>query len=199
MTTEAPASALNVWFWRQMATWSGLLKRDEMALEYWERIAAVRPRDPKVLASLAHHKAQRGGRPEAIALLERALAIDPSAAGAWYNHGFLLQESQRHDEAIASFDRAVAINDKLDQAHYGKALSLIKTGRLEDAIAPLRRNTELQPLSPFGFYQLAHVYHRLERPEQVAKVIRRVQGFEPQVARQIERETGVVVGAAADR
>ena len=28
------ASAANVWFWRQMATWSTLLKRDAMALEY---------------------------------------------------------------------------------------------------------------------------------------------------------------------
>lgn len=177
-----------------MSTWSTLLKRDEMALDYRERIAAARPHDARALASLAHLKAQRGGRPEALVLLERSLAIDPADAGVWYNHGYMLQESQRHDEAIASFDRALAINPKLDLALYGKALSLIKTSRLQEAIAPLRKNIELQPLSPFGFYQLAHVYHRLERRDDVAKIIRRVQGFEPQVARQLERETGVVVG-----
>jgi hypothetical protein len=48
-------------------------------------------------------------------------------------------------------------------------------------------------MSPYGFYQLAHVYHRLERPDDVERTIRRLQGFEPQVARQLERETGVTV------
>lgn len=186
------ASAANVWFWRQMATWSTLLKRDAMALEYRRRIADARPDDPRALASLAHGLAQSGGRPEAIVLLERAVALDPANAGAWYNLGYLQQESQRHDDALASFDRAIAIDPKLDLAHYGRALSLIKTERLEEAIEPLKRNTELQPLSPYGFYQLAHVYHRLGRTEAAAKVIRRLSGFEPQVARQLERETGIV-------
>lgn len=197
MNATHAASGLSVWYWRQMATWSTLLKRDAMALEYWERIAAARPQDATVLASLAHRKAQLGGRPDAILLLERSVSIDPGNAGVWYNLGYLLQESQRHDEALVAFERALALNPKLDLALYGKALSLIKTGRLEEAIAPLRKNTELQPLSPFGFYQLAHVYHRLERPSDVAKTIRRVAGFEPQVARQLERETGVSVGVPA--
>lgn len=188
------ASAFEIWCWRQLATWSTLLKRDAMALEYWERIAAARPNDATVLGSLAHRLAQAGRRPEAIATLHRAVAADPRQAGSWYNLGYLQQESQSHDDAIASFDRALAINPKLDLAHYGKALSLVKTGRLEEAIAPLRKNIELQPMSPFGFYQLAHVYHRLQRPDQVGKVIERLAAFEPQVAKQLERETGVVVG-----
>ncbi|HYF59140.1 MAG TPA: tetratricopeptide repeat protein [Burkholderiaceae bacterium] len=184
-------SALNVWFWRRMATWATLLGRDATALEYAERIAAARPDDPKALASLAHRRAGAGGRNEAIALLERAVALDGSQAGAWYNLGYLLQEAQRHDEAIAAFDRALAIDEKLDLAHYGKAISLVKTDRLEEAIAPLERNIALQPMSPFGFYQLAHVHHRLGRRAQVAKLIRRLSGFEPAVATRLERETGV--------
>jgi tetratricopeptide (TPR) repeat protein len=188
------ASALEVWFWRQMATWSTLLKRDAMALEYWQKIAAARPGDATVLGSLAHRLAQAGRRPEAIATLRRAVAADPKLASGWYNLGYLQQESEQHDEAIASFDRALAVNPKLDLAHYGRALSLIKVGRLEEAIAPLRRNIELQPMSPFGYYQLAHVHHRLQRPEKVRELIERLAGFEPQVAKQLEQETGVVVG-----
>jgi tetratricopeptide (TPR) repeat protein len=188
------ASALEVWFWRQMATWSTLLKRDAMALEYWEKIVAARPDDATVLGSLAHRLAQAGRRPEAIATLRRAVGVDPALASAWYNLGYLQQESQQHDEAIASFDRALAVNAKLDLAHYGRALSLIKSGRLEEAIAPLRRNIELQPMSPFGYYQLAHVQHRLQRPEKVRDLIERLAAFEPQVAKQLEQETGVVIG-----
>jgi hypothetical protein len=47
-------------------------------------------------------------------------------------------------------------------------------------------------MSPYGFYQFAHVYHRLERTDQVARLVLRLSGFEPQVARQLERETGVI-------
>lgn len=185
------ASALNVWFWRQMAIWAGLLKRDAVELEYIERIANARPDDPQAVATLAHARAQRGGRAEAIRLLERAVSLDPSRAGDWYNLGFLQQEEQRHDEAIASMRRALALDDKLDLAHYGLALSLIKTGRAEEAIAPLRRNIELQPMSPYGYYQLAHVHHRRGETEEVVRLIRRLAGFEPQVARQLQRETGL--------
>jgi len=194
MSASVPVSGVTIWYWRQMATWSKLLKRDEMAVEYWERIAAARPRDARPLGVLAHLKASLGRRPEAVELLRSALALDASQASTWYNLAFLQQEEQRHDEAIESFDHALALDEKFDMAYYGKALSLIKSGRLEEAIGPLKKNTELQPMSPFGFYQLAHVYHRLQQPERVARTIKRLAGFEPQVARQLERETGVVVG-----
>ena len=48
-------------------------------------------------------------------------------------------------------------------AHYGLALSLIATRRLEEALAPLEKNTTLQPMSPYGWYQLARVQHDLGR------------------------------------
>jgi len=82
---------LNVWFWRQLATWSTLLKRDAMALEYWQRILAVRPSDAAVMGTVAHLLAQRGQREEAIALLRRALEIHPGSANSWFNLGFMLQ------------------------------------------------------------------------------------------------------------
>jgi tetratricopeptide (TPR) repeat protein len=185
------ASALSVWFWRQMSIWAGLLKRDAMALEYIERIAQACPQDPQAISTLAHARGQRGGRDEAIRLFERALALDPKRAADWYNLGYLLQDAQRHDEAIAAMRRAIALNEKLDLAHYGLALSLIKTDRLEEAIEPLKRNIALQPMSPYGFYQLAHVHHRLGHPKEAVALIRRLAGFEPQVARQLQRETGL--------
>ena len=55
----------------------------------------------------------------------------------------------------------------------------------------LQRNTELQPMSPFGWYQLAHAYVRLGDADRARRIIRRLAQFEPQVARQLERETGL--------
>jgi predicted Zn-dependent protease len=86
------------------------------------------------------------------------------------------------------------LNPKLDQALYGQALSLIKLDRVEEAIEPLKANMRLQPLSPYGFYQLAHVFNRLGRRDEAKKVIVQLSGFEPQVARQVQRETGIDAG-----
>ena len=183
------ASSLSIWFWKNMAVWSRLLKREAMALEYWQRIAAARPADPKAPATVGHLLAELGRRDEAISSLQRSLSLQADQSATWYNLGYLLQEEGRHEEAIVAFKRASSLDEKLDRAYYGQALSLIKTGELEQAIPLLRRNIELQPLSPFGFYQLGHVYHRLQRPERVSEMVKRLAGFEPQVARQLARET----------
>src|SRR5690606_19828964 len=53
-------TTLNAWFYRQMAIWAGLLKRDELSLEYWERVRALRPRDADTALTVAHRRAERG-------------------------------------------------------------------------------------------------------------------------------------------
>ena len=55
----------------------------------------------------------------------------------------------------------------------------------------LERNTKLQPMSPYGWYQLARVHMDRHEPEEARKIIRHLQGFEPKVAAQLERETGL--------
>ena len=96
-------------------------------------------------------------------MFDRVTALTPGDAEAHFNRGFLLQELNDHDGAIAAFRHALAINPDHDRALYGLALSLISTRHLEEAIAPLKRNTKLQPMSPYGWYQLARVQHELGR------------------------------------
>ncbi len=190
--------AMSAWYFRQMAVWSSFVKRDDLALHYWDRLHALRPTDATVVAKLAHLKAAAGARQDAIAHLQEALELDAGDAASWFNLGFVQQEEGAHDDALRSFDKAIDLDARLDRAWYGKALSLIKLGKVEEAVDPLERNTELQPMSPFGWYQLAHVHHRLGDSERTARVIRKLAGFEPEVARQLERETGVsVVGLAS--
>ncbi len=187
-------ATLEAWFCRQMAIWSGLLKRDEMSLEYWERLRALRPRDVNTALTVAHRRAERGERREAIALIGQAIEVDPQRADAWFNLGFLQQELDEHAQALHAFERAVALDPKLDRAWYGKALSLVKLGRVEEAVEPLKKNIELQPMSPFGHYQLAHVWHRLGKRQNAIAAIRALARFEPKVAKQVEREIGVDAG-----
>ncbi len=81
---------------------------------------------------------------------------------------------------------------RLDRAWYGLGLVLIRLQRYDEAIAALKKNTELQPMSPYGWYQLARVQFDRQEPEETRKIIRHLKGFEPKVAAQLERETGLV-------
>ena len=61
----------------------------------------------------------------------------------------------------------------------------------DEAVAALKRNTQLQPMSPYGWYQLARVQIERAQPDEARKIIRHLKGFEPKVAEQLVRETGL--------
>jgi tetratricopeptide (TPR) repeat protein len=120
------------------------------------------------------------------------VAAHPERSAAdWFNLAFLLEAAGRYEEAEPAFRRAVTLDDKLDRAWYGLGLVLIRLGRHDDAVAALERNTKLQPMSPYGWYQLARVHAERHAPDEAVKIIRHLKGFEPKVAAQLERETGL--------
>ena len=150
------------------------------------------PQDPYTLASRAHLRAHRGAREAAIADQQALVAAHPQRSAAdWFNLAFLLEDSARYGEAEAAFRQAVALDPKLDRAWYGLGLTLIRLQRFDEAVDALKRNTELQPMSPYGWYQLARVQMDRHEPEEARQIIRHLKGFEPKVAAQLERETGL--------
>ena len=179
------------WFLNHLAAWCVLFRRRDLALRYYGRMLVLDPGDVLALASIGFNYAQQGRKREALAVFDRLVAIRPADAEAHFDRGFLLQELADHDGAMAAFGQALAINQDHDRALYGMALSLISLRRLEEALAPLRKNTKLQPMSPFGWYQLARVCHELGQIQEAQKVLNHLGTFEPKVARQLERETGL--------
>jgi tetratricopeptide (TPR) repeat protein len=150
------------------------------------------PDDAYALASRAHVRAQRGDRSGAIADAQALVCVHPKRSAAdWFNLAFLLEDAGRYDEAEPAFREALALDPKLDRAWYGLGLVLIRQGRHDEAVAALERNTKLQPMSPYGWYQLARVQMERHEPEETRKIIRHLKRFEPKVAAQLERETGL--------
>ena len=168
--------------------------RSAAASAVFDRMLQHWPDDGYARASRAHLRAQRGQLQEAIADMGHLVATHPTRSAAdWFNFAFLLEQADRLDDAEAAFRRAVELDPKLDRAWYGLGLVLIRLGRLDDAVVALKRNTELQPMSPYGWYQLARVQINRHQPDEAVKIIRHLKGFEPKVAAQLERETGLVV------
>jgi tetratricopeptide (TPR) repeat protein len=169
-----------------------VLGRLEAACAVFDAMLARWPNDGYALASRSHLNSQLGRRDAALVDAQALVAAQPRRSGAdWFNLAFLLEEAGRFDAAEAAFREAVAIDPKLDRAWYGLGLTLIRLQRFDEAVAALKRNTELQPMSPYGWYQLARAHMDRHEPEETRRIIRHLQGFEPKVAAQLERETGL--------
>jgi predicted Zn-dependent protease len=151
------------------------------------------PGDPYAIASIGNLLAQGGDRGGALVIYEELLRLQPEAAVHWFNFGFLLEETGDFQRAEAAFRRATELSPQLDRAWYGLGLVLIRLGRLDDALVALKKNTKLQPMSPYGWYQLARVHVDRQEPEEARNIIRHLRKFEPKVAAQLQRETGLTV------
>ncbi len=155
------------------------------------RMLAEFPQSAYASASRAQLHMRAGEKEAAIADLRTACEAEPQVAANWYNLGYLQSQSGRPNEAEANFRSAVACNPKLDLAWYGLGLALIEQQRYDEAATALKRNTQLQPMSPYGWYQLARVHMDRKEPEEATKIIRHLRGFEPKIADQLVRETGL--------
>jgi hypothetical protein len=52
----------------------------------------------------------------------------------------------------------------------------------------LKKNTELQPFSPYGFYQLGMTYHHLGRSGDAWRTVETLKKFEPRYAATLKRD-----------
>lgn len=151
------------------------------------------PDDVLALNSLAYDAIQSRHPAIALGYYARALKLQPEVSNAHFNHAFVAEELGQTEVAEQGFRAALRIEEKMDRAWYGLGLVLVRQGRLDEALVALKRNTSLQPMSPFGWYQMARVHVDLQQPEEARAVILHLKGFEPKVAAQLERETGLKV------
>ena len=181
-------------YWRGKLTAMGWLVfgRNAKAEAVFDGMLSRWPQNAYLLASRAHLRAQRGAREAAIADAQALVAAHPRRSAAdWFNLAYLLEDAKRFADAEPAFRQALELDPKLDRAWYGLGLTLLRLGRMDEAVAALKRNTELQPMSPYGWYQLARVHMDRHEPDEARRIIRHLQGFEPKVAAQLTRETGL--------
>ncbi len=171
-----------------------VIGRKAQALQVFDEMARQWPDDVYVLASRAHLLTEAGDAPKALLDSRRLVSLRHDHGGTWFNHGYMLEVAGLFEEAESAFRRATELSPGLDRAWYGLGLVLIRLQRYDDAMAALKKNTELQPMSPYGWYQLARVHVDRRQPEEAVKIIRHLKGFEPKVAEQLERETGLMAG-----
>jgi len=91
----------------------------------------------------AQSQAQR--YPQAVALCDRALELDPRSASAYTIRGRAKRKMGRHAEALSDLDRAVELDPRAQQAYANRGLVQRAIGRYPEAIADYDRALELDP------------------------------------------------------
>ncbi len=185
---------LRAWFFTQVATWALIFKKHDIALDYYGKILADRPDDTVTMSRIAFLYSEMGDRPRAINEFERVVSVNALDANSWFNLGFLRQENSDHVGAVAAFNQATSINERHDRAWYGKGLSMVALNRLDEAVTALKKNTELQPMSPYGHMELARAYFKLGDKDRCEKRMRKLKAFDPKNAAVLEDETGINIG-----
>lgn len=192
MTTPAPVSGrLDHLFLRWRAKLQLLIGQKDAAIQTFSQMQQRWPDDIYVLESLAHLAAVNGHHARAAGLLRRVTELQPERASAWFNLAYVLEQTGEAGQAETAFRRTLELDDKIDRAWYGLGLCLIQQRRLDEALKALERNTQMQPMSPYGWYQVARVQMDLGNRKEAARVIQHLEGFEPKVAAQLRRETGI--------
>ena len=151
----------------------------------------INPQDVLALNRLGFKELNDRRLIQALGFFERALVLTPTLANAHFNVGFVCDELGRSQEAELAFKKAIEIDEKMDRAWYGLGLVLVRQQRFAESLVAFKRNTELQSMSPFAWYQMARVHMEMQEPEKALEVIRHLNGFEPKVAAQLVRETGL--------
>jgi protein O-GlcNAc transferase len=99
-------------------------------------------------------RGQQGRNDDAIAHLDKALAINPDHLGALWSYGQTLMSLGRFDEALQAFDRALTIKPNHPETLYNRGLSLAMLHRFEAAIGSYQKALAHRPEMVEGWTNL---------------------------------------------
>jgi len=121
----------------------------------------------------------RSGGSNAIAHLERAVALKPDRADCRHSLAFALNVAKRVEEAEAEYRRAIALDPNFAEAHYYLGNLLRELGRFAEAELSYRQFLALRPNHAQAHNNLGVVTAKLVRFEEAAASFRRAIDLRP--------------------
>ena len=120
--------------------------------------------EAEALSHQAGAQLSAGNFVTAIALYDRALALDATRANAWINRGLSLWSLHRNEEALESFDRALAPNPNLALAwmNRGNVLDDLKRPA-QEVLGCYDRALELDSQLPRAWFNKGDTLGRMNR------------------------------------
>jgi len=116
--------------------------------------------------------------PQAKVAIERALEIDDSLAEAHASLGKLYSASLQWEKSEKEYQRAISLNPSV--GHGGYASLLRAQMRYDEALREIKREQELDPLSPLTGATAAFIYRNLGDIDASIRESKRVIALDPQ-------------------
>jgi tetratricopeptide (TPR) repeat protein len=148
-----------------------------------ERFAA----EPTIRASSAARRWPLGRFSDdidaAIALINRALTLNPSFADGWYWSGWLRVFAGQPDLAIEHFEASMRLNPRDGRGFHlaGIGTAHFINGRFEDAATTLRASLEELPSFTPTYRTLASCYAHMGRLGNARTIVQRLRSLMPSV------------------
>ena len=156
----------------------------EMAVDLARRALRSAPDDPGVLGRAAMVLGRFGEDIDAaLALVDRALALNPSFAYGWYWSGWLRLFAGQADLAIQHFETSMRLNPRSQRGFHlaGIGTAHFFTRRFDEASAALRVSLEEVPAFAPAYRTLAACYGHLGRLAEAQSIIKRLVSLTPVV------------------
>lgn len=103
---------------------------------------------------------EQGAYEEAVAELEKAIALDPDNADAHRNLGIAYGELNRWEESAAAYERAIEIDPDFGEAYADLTAAYFHLGRIPEALEAGEKAIELAPDSATAHNNLGVVYEQ---------------------------------------
>lgn len=116
---------------------------------------------------------------EALTAYDRAIALDPAFAAAYFNRGNAQSDLKRHEEALHSYEHAIALNPGSADAYIGRGNACSELGRHESALGSYARAIALQPDYAEAHYNHGVALRELNRTEAALASFERAMQLKP--------------------
>ncbi len=115
------------------------------AADIYGQLLNVAPQHPDLLHFMGLLKAQSGDYTSGIVQIEKAIAINPTAAVYRSNLGWVLKRDGQLDKAVASYRAAIHADPSFVDARYNLAVILRDTEQLDEALEAIQGLLERDP------------------------------------------------------
>jgi adenylate cyclase len=152
------------------------------AIELSRQAVSLAPDDPGVVGRAAIVLGRFGEDIDAaLALIDRALSLNPSFAHAWYWSGWLRLFASNADLAIQHFETSMRLNPRGQRGFHlsGIGMAHFLNRRFDEALAVLRVSLEEVPIFTPTYRSLAACYAHMGRLEEARSIIKRMATLTP--------------------
>lgn len=189
VTLDRNYGAAHAWwaYWHLLLIGQGWAEDPDAATaQTWEltqRAITLDPGDARALTLAGHVRAFTHRRlPEAMALYERALIINPNLPLAWGFSGLAHSYAGQHEEALRRLRQAKLLSPLDPHGFFfdsGLNLACLLTGKIDEAVEAGRRSVEMNPEFSGGFKGYLSALGYAEDRKERAKTLTGLLKLEP--------------------